>query len=53
VSKVGDFLKNTDTQNEKDKALSLRDKKVQDYSKDEAIAAMVYLSNSYTKYKEV
>lgn len=37
----------------KNKALAFRNKKIQDYSQEEAIAAMGYLSNSYTKYKEV
>lgn len=48
-----DVLKKTNTQEAKNQALSFRSKKVQEYSQDEAIAAMEYLSYNYKKYKEV
>ncbi len=48
-----DVLKKTDTQEAKNQAQSLRNKKIQEYSQEESIAAMEYLSNNYTKYKPV
>lgn len=53
LSKIGDFLRNTDTQNEKEKALSFREKKVQEYTQTEAVSAMEYLSSKYWEYKDV
>lgn len=50
ASKIWDFIKWTDTNTQKEKAISFRDKKVGEYSKEEAIAAINYLSNNYWKY---
>lgn len=52
-SKFWDRSKWMNPEEAKNKALAFRDKKIQDYSQEEALAAMSYLSNSYTKYKEV
>lgn len=52
-SKWWDKAKWTNTQEAKESAIDLRDKDVKDYSKEEAIAAMNYLSNNYKKYKGI
>lgn len=52
-SRVWDFLRGTNTETQKEIALSFRDKKIDSYSLDESIAAINYLSNNYWKYKEI
>lgn len=56
ISRLWDFLKWTNTNEVKQKAEALREKKVNDFSVDEAISAMEYLNSNYsdpTKYKPV
>ncbi|NVP17900.1 hypothetical protein HUU51_04240, partial [Candidatus Gracilibacteria bacterium] len=48
-SKLGDRIRKTDTKKAKDSANELRDKNINQYTKDEAIAALSYLNNNYKK----
>ncbi len=51
-SRLWDWAKGTNTNEVKQKAEALRDKKVEDFSVDEAISAMNYLSVNYKNYDE-
>lgn len=56
VSKSGDFVKSTNTKDIKEKSKNLKDKKIENYSKEEAHYALTYLNENYldtTKYKVV
>lgn len=47
ISKIGDFLRKTNTKQEKEKALSFRDKNIKEYSLEDSIAALSYLNQNY------
>lgn len=53
ISKFWDWLKWTDTESVKESAENLRWKKIESYSKDDAIAAINFLSNNYWNYEKV
>lgn len=50
-SKLWDKWKKTDTKDAKEKANALRNKNVNEYTSDEAISAIEYLSKNYKNYK--
>lgn len=53
ISKFWDWLKWTDTEWAKESAGNLRWKKIENYSKEDAIAAINFLSNNYWNYDKV
>lgn len=53
LSYIWDICKETDTSRAKSQALELREKNIDDYTDDEIIAAMNYLSHNYSNYKEI
>lgn len=51
TSSFWDWIKWTNTQEAKEKAQNLRNKNVNEFTKDEAISAMEYLSKNYKRFK--